>query len=117
MLADLATVEHHDFIAVAYRRQTMRDQDAGAAAAADVFEYALLDDGVDRAGSLVEHDEHRIDGKRARNCQALTLAAAEVAAIFFDSGLISARPRGNHLVNHRVLGGSDHSLFSNRRVP
>src|SRR5262245_29838383 len=68
-----AFMQHDDLVGVADRAQAMRDDDAGAAAAADALIDLLLDHGIEGGGRFVE-DQHRgIAGERARDLQALSL--------------------------------------------
>ena len=93
-LHDPAAVEHHDLVAVADRAQPVRDDQAGAAARAQALVDLPLDERVERAGRLVEHQQRRVAGERAGDLQPLPLTAAPVAPALLDHAVVAARARG-----------------------
>src|SRR5690606_40447144 len=73
----LALIEHDDLVAVAYGAQAVRNDDAGAAAPAQIGHDGFFADGVQRAGGFV-HDEHAgVACQGPGDFQALALSAAE----------------------------------------
>ena len=74
---DLARFQHHHPVEIAQRGEAMRDRDHGAPAhqAAERLADRLLGFAVERGGGLVEQQDRRILQERARNGNALALAA------------------------------------------
>src|SRR6185295_19973744 len=97
-LDDAAVVHDDDLVAVPNRAQAVRDDQAGAAAAAEVIVDRLLGGRVERAGRLVEHEDARVADQRERDLHALPLTAAEIAAAFLDRARVPAGARGDVLV-------------------
>ena len=85
-------VEHHDLVGVAHGGEAMRDHEAGDAARAQVRLDARLGRGVERAGGLVEDEDRRVAHQRARDLEALALAAATGCARL-PAAARRARPR------------------------
>src|SRR5436309_3271930 len=79
-LHNVAVFEHDDFIAVPDCAEPVSDDDARAATPADAVIDQMLDGCVEGAGSLVQYQNARICGKRARYLDALPLSAAQVSA-------------------------------------
>ena len=75
-----ALLEDDDLVAVADRREAVRDDQAGAAAGADVLVDRLLDQRVEGARRLVHDQDRRVAGERAGDLEPLALAAAPVAS-------------------------------------
>ena len=76
---NLAVVEHDDFIAITYGRQTMRYHDARDTTVANAlydFSFGLS---IKRAGSFIQDDDGRILREHAGDFEPLQLSAAEVA--------------------------------------
>ena len=85
----------------------MRDDDGRSAGAQTPQrgEYDLLGDGVERRGRLVEDENRRILQNRARDAEALALAARQPAAGLGDFGVISFRQSRDELVRVRRARG------------
>ena len=64
---------------------------------------ALFGDRIERGGRLVEHEDRRIADQRARDLDALALAAAEIGAAFVDMAIVVAGPRRDVVVDGGVL--------------
>ncbi len=101
---DAALVEDDDLVAVTDRRQAVGDDQAGAAAPAEVGVDLCFGHGVERARRLVEHDQARVRGQGARQLEALALAAGQVATAFAHDGL-EAAGRGHHVDQDRRVNG------------
>src|SRR5690606_14483973 len=101
-LHDLSALHHDDFVAVADGAQAVRDDDAGAAAPAQALVDVLLSGRVEGARGLVEDQDGRLSDERARDLEALALAAAEVAAALLHARLVPALARLDHVVDGRV---------------
>ena len=88
---DPACLEHDDLVGMHDRRQPVRDHDRGPAAL-DIFERALdlgLGAAVERAGRLVEDQDRRVLEQRARDRDALLLAARQLQPALADPRLIA----------------------------
>ena len=90
---DLALFQHQDLVAFGERRQAVGDDHHGPAArdAQQVGVDQRLALGIERAGGLVEDQDARIGDQRARDREALPLAAGEVGRAFLDVGLVAVR--------------------------
>ena len=66
---------------------------------------ALLGGGVDRGGGVVEDQHARVGDERARDRQALALAAGERDAALADLGVIALRQARDELVRLRAARG------------
>ena len=99
-LDDPPGVEHEDLIGVADRREAVRDRDRGAPARELI--QRLLDSalglGVQRRGRLVEDQHRRVAKDRARDRDALLLAAREAVSALADRRVVALRQRGDQLV-------------------
>ena len=97
LLDDASAVEHDDAVAVLDRRQPVRDDDRRAPAH-QLFERRLdqpLRLGVERRGRLVEDQDRRVLEDRARDRDALPLAARQPdAALADDRGEALRAARG-----------------------
>ena len=94
-LDDLALVEHDDLVGADDGREPVRDHQRGAAAR-DALERVLdflLGVAVERRGRLVEHQDRRRFQDRARDGDALLLAAGQFQAALADFGLVALRRR------------------------
>ena len=92
MRADLdyaARLHHHDAVGGAHRREAVGDDQGGAALHQAV--KRVLDEtlalGVKRAGRLVEQQDRGLAQNRARNRDALALAARQARAIVAEEGV------------------------------
>jgi hypothetical protein len=84
----LPPLQHHHPIEIAQRRETMRDRDHGAAAhqPAERFADRFLGFAVERGGGLVQQQDRRVLQERARDRDALALAARQLDAAVADHG-------------------------------
>ena len=94
-LGDPPVVEDEDAVGVADGAQAVRDEEARARAH-DALERALHDRlalGVERARRLVEDQDPRVLQQRARDGQALPLAAGEVDAALAEPRAVAVGQR------------------------
>src|SRR5215472_13696204 len=88
-LDDAAGVDDDDAVGTLDRRQSVRDDDARAALHQSA--ERLLDEalglGVERRRRLVEDEDRRVLEDRARDREALPLAARELARVVADDGV------------------------------
>ena len=92
-LDDAAGIHHQDLVGVHHRRQPVRDHQRGAADR-DAVEFGLdrfLAFGIQRRGRLVEDQDRRILQQRARDRDALLLAAGQFQAAFADRSVVAVR--------------------------
>ena len=90
---DLAAVEHEGLVAIDQRGETVRD-DHHRASARNALEIGVdqrLALRIERRGRFVEDHQLGIDDQRARDGEALALAAREVGRAFLDPGLVTLR--------------------------
>ena len=90
-LDDRAFLHHADEVGVLHRRQPVRD-DEGGAVLGELRQAPLhqpLRFGVERARRLVEQQDRRVLEDRARERQALALAAREPQAAVADLGVVA----------------------------
>ena len=73
--------------------QPVRDHQRGAVLAqlGDRFLHMPLGFGIERCGRLVEQDDRRILDQRARDRDALALAAGELQAVLADRRVVAVR--------------------------
>src|SRR3546814_1673307 len=86
-LDDPSGVEYADLVGLDHRRQAVRDHDRGAALF-DAFERRLdlgLGAAVERAGGFVEDQDRRVLDERARDRDALLLAARQLQPAFANA--------------------------------
>ena len=85
-LGDAALVEHENLVRVTDRRDAVRDDEARArlADAPQLLKDRLFGRGIDGRKRVVEHENARIDRERARDRDALLLAARERDAALAD---------------------------------
>ena len=102
-----AVVEHDDRVGVAYRREPVRDHERGAVAreALEGGAYGGLADGIQMRGGLVEDQHGRVLEERARDRDALALAARELRAPLADDRVEPIGQGPHQLVEHRALDG------------
>lgn len=102
-LDDRALLEHDDLVGVDDGREAMRD-DERRAALGDLVQgrlNAMLGLGVERRRGLVEHHDGRVLEDRARDSDALLLAATEAQSAFADLGLVSVGKAQDKVVDLR----------------
>src|SRR3954470_11585799 len=106
-LDDPAVVEHHDLVGVPDRRQAVGDRDRGPALRQPVERrlHVALGLGVERAGGLVEDQHRRVAQDRARDRDALLLAAGEAVAALADDRVVALGQRRVQVVDARGAGG------------
>ena len=73
----------------------------------DRLDQALLAVGVEAGVGLVENEEPRLTVQRARQAEALTLAAGQEGAAVADLGLVAVRQAQNDVVHARRHRGLD----------
>ena len=85
-LDDAPAVEHDDAVGVLDRRQPVRDHDRGASAHQRIERglHLALRFRVERRGRLVEDQQRRVLEERARDGDALALAARQAHAVLAD---------------------------------
>jgi len=97
---DLPFVQADDPVAMPDRLQAMGDDDHRAPL--DDLEHVLLDEAlalvVERARGLVEDEDRRVDRQRARDGDALALAAGEIDAALLDERVIAVAQAADELV-------------------
>src|SRR3989338_9284854 len=101
------------------RRETVRDDDRGAAFH-EFFECLLdiaLGLGVERGGCFVEHDDWGISKECAGKCLALALAAGKFYSALADQGVVFCGKKVDELVAMCELGRVEHLLVSCARSP
>ena len=88
-LDDAALVHHQDAVAGEHGREPVRDHDGGALLhqPRERVLHQRLAFGIERGGRLVEQQERRVAQDRARNGDALALAAGQRDAAFADRGV------------------------------
>src|SRR6186713_2703146 len=95
----------------------MRDDDAGAAGAAQIIVDRLLRDGIERGGRLVENDDRGTTDERTGDLDALTLTAAEIRPTLVDIGIVIASPDGDLVLDLAVLQRPGQIDVRNSPVP
>ena len=95
LLDDPARVHDHDLVGVADRRETVRDDEGGAAVTE--ARHRLLDEHlgarVDVAGRFVEDEDARIGEERAGDSDELPLACRDVRGFFFEKRVVALGQR------------------------
>ena len=112
-LDDAAALEHQDAGGVADGGEPVRDHEGGAAFH-HLGERGLhlgLGQRVERARRLVENEDRRILEQRARDREALALAAGEQPAAFAGIGLEAFRIAFDDVERLRALAGRAHLLL------
>ena len=107
-LDDAAGLHHQDAVAGEHGRQPMRDHQRGAPAH-QALERVLdqgLALGVERGGRLVEQQQRRVAQDRARDGDALALAAGQRDPALADRGVEAAAAAADELEARRELGGA-----------
>jgi hypothetical protein len=94
-LDDLASIEHQNLVAIAYRRKAMRDHDAAHLALANGLDNTTLGLSVKRTRRLVQDHDGWVLRENAGNLKTLELASAKVASSRDDMLAISIVPIHN----------------------
>ena len=108
LIDDLAAIEHEDPVCPADLGQAVGDEQ-GRAALKHSFDGTLdlvLGGAVDGARRVVQDQDARIRQQRARNSDALTLAARESHAALSHNCLITLGEALNKIVRLRGFGGA-----------
>ena len=107
MLHDAAGVEDKDAVGVLHRRQSVRNDERGAAfeEAVEGFLDEVLALGVEGARGFVEDEDLRVLQHGARDRDALLLAAGELDAALADARFVAFRKRRDEVVGVRDTGG------------
>lgn len=117
-LDDDAVLQKNDLGRVANRREAMRDRDRRQRAR-DLAERLLHDSlrrRVESRRALVEQQNHRIANQRARNRDALLLAAREARRrLLAHHRVVALRQLRDKVVAVGALGGANHLLLGRRR--
>ena len=115
---DAAVIEHEDLVGIDDGRQAVRD-DQGGAFARDLLEFGLddlLGARIQRAGRFVEHEDRGILEQRARDRDALLLAAGQLQAALADAGVVALRQARDEIVDMRRPRRGDRLPRAWRRV-
>ena len=108
LLDDAAPLHHHDAVARQHGREPVRDHQRGAVAH-QFFQRGLhqrLALRVERRGGLVEQQERRVAQDRARDRDALALAAGQRHAALAELRLEAARQPVDEFAGVRQVGGA-----------
>ena len=118
-LAQLAVVEDEYLVGALDGREAVRDDDGGAVAqdALDGPLDELLGLGVDGAGRLVEDEERRVEGERAREGDELLLADREPRAALAHLGLEALGQALDEAVGVHLARGPADALVRDFRAP
>ena len=116
-LGHLPAIEQDDFLTIADRAQTMGDDDAGAAALAQMVIDLLLCNRVEGSGRFIEHNHARVLHEGASNLEALALSATEIRPLLGNGAVIATRTGGNLVVDMRVLRRTDHRIPVDGCIP
>ena len=105
---DAALIHHHDPVAGQNGREPMRDHQRGAVAH-QFLQRGLhqgLGFGIERRSGLVEQQQRRVAQDRARDGDALALAARQRDAALAELGLETARQAADEFGGMGELGGA-----------
>mmetsp|Transcript_20465 Transcript_20465/g.62302 ORF Transcript_20465/g.62302 Transcript_20465/m.62302 type:complete len:607 (+) Transcript_20465:191-2011(+) len=109
LLHDAAAVHHADDVAVFDGGEAVGDHDRGETRLLDELVERLLHDllglAVQRRRGLVQEQDARVVHQRARDRDALLLAAAEAVAAVPDVRVVALGERGDEAVRVRLDGG------------
>ena len=96
----LPVIEHENQIGVHDGRETVRDHEHGSSGeqAIDGLLNEALGFGVERGRRFVENEHRRIDEKRPRDRETLTLTARQPRASFAEHRVVAVRQRGDEFV-------------------
>src|SRR6267378_8562252 len=116
-LHDPAFGQHDDEVRMLYRGEPMRDHEYGAMRhqPLDGLLHQPLRFGVERARRFVENQNRRIAQERARDRDALALAAAEPGAALTEQRAVAFRQAHDEFV--RVRRARGHAYLLERHVP
>ncbi len=106
-LDDLARLDHQDAVRVHDGGEPVRDHDGGAALAelGDRLLHVPLGFGIERGGRFIEQDDGRVLDQRARDGDALALAAGELGAVLADRRVVVAREGHDEVMRVRGARG------------
>ena len=71
---------------------------------------------IERGGGLVEQDDRRVLDQRARDRDALALAAGQLQAVLADRRVVAVRERHDEVVRVGGLGGGDDLVLGRARL-
>ncbi|MEZ5225297.1 MAG: hypothetical protein R2710_01090 [Acidimicrobiales bacterium] len=97
-------------------REPVGDDDGGPLGEA-LFERSvdpLLDEHVDGARRIIEHEDLRVHQERTGDGDALALAAGQGASPFADDGVVALGQGRDEVVRLGGLGGGDHVVSARR---
>ncbi len=116
-LDQAAGLKHRDQFGIAHSRQAVRDHNGGAIAHQldERVAHLRLADGVEMRGGLVEDQHRRVFEERARDGDALPLAAGQLHAALAYAGVEPRRQRGDELAERRALEGLHDLGFAGAR--
>ena len=110
---DHAVLHHQDAVGVGDGVQPVRDHERGAVLAQ--MRHRILHQPlgfrIERGGRLVEQDDRRVLDQRARDRDALALAAGKLGAALADQGVVAFGKAGDEFVGVGGLGGGDDLLL------
>ena len=103
-------IHHQDAVAGQHGREAVRDDERGAPLhqALERGLHQRLALGVERGGGLVEQQQRRVAQDRARDRDALALAARQRHAALADRRVVALRQALDELVGKRLLGRAPH---------
>ena len=101
-------IEHQDAVAGQHRRKPVRDDQRGAVLhqPGERGLHQRLAFGIERGGGLVEQQQRRAAQDRARDGDALALAAGQRHAALADRRVVALRQQADEARGGRVLGGA-----------
>src|SRR5260370_21971505 len=96
-------LKYDDFVAITYRAQAVRDDDACTSATPQIVVNDLLGDWIERSGSFIEYDYRRIGHKRAGNLDALALTTTKIGTAFVYMAVVVAGARCDVFMDGGIL--------------
>ena len=117
-LDDLAALDHQDGVGMHDGVQAVRDHDGGAVLAEmlDRLLHLLFGFGIERGGGFVEQDDRRVLDQRARDRDALALAAGQLRAVLADRRVVAEREAHDEIMRAGGLRGGDDLALRSRRA-
>ncbi len=110
---DLALVKHEDEIAVLHGADSLRHGNDGGVSKIFFQSAAQVGVGliVKRGGAIVQHEDLRLCGDRARDEKALLLTARNIRRLLGEQMLVAIGERCDEIVRLRDLGGRHDRLI------
>ena len=112
-----AVIKYKDFITVTDSAQPVRNNNAGTAAAPDIFIHMQLCNRVKRTRRFIQNQYPGIHSKRTGNFKPLALAAAEILSAFLYLAEIASLPGGNYIMDAGVFCRLYKYFFRDGRIP